>query len=458
MTTQPTQPTPAPGPVRPGAGAGATPSTRQPSATAPAPTGSAAGVAPDAAVPRVPSVPSDGARPPVRTWAVDDLPALEFDPLLAELLHNEPVARIRLPFAGDHEAWLVTRYADVKLITSDPRFSRTALVDATVTAMSGHRVASPAGLNYADPPYHTRLRKIVNRAFTGQHVKRLRPMAQQTAGELLDAMADQGSPADLMTHLHGPLPLSVVCDLLGIAEEERARLSDWPDVILSAGRGTAASNAAKAEITAYLTDLLRGRFDSDTDDLAAVLAQAWRAGDINEAEAVSLATAILVSGAHAVRNNSANMVYTLLIRPDLLARLRAEPALLPAAVDELLRHIPHRNGVGLPRIATEDVEVGGVLIRAGEAVYASYLAANRDPEVFPDPDTIDFDRTGAAHLSFGHGPHHCMGAMLARMESEVMLAALLDRFPSLRLAVPAEEIVWQRKAFIRGPRELPVAW
>ncbi len=450
MTTQPTQPTPS---SQPPAASATTPVAPAPSATPPpTPSGPSSPAASTQAAPAA----SDGS--PVHTWAVEDLPALEFDPLLTGLLRDEPVARIRLPFAGSKEAWVVTRYQDVKLVTSDPRFSRTALVDKTVTGMSGHRVASPAGLNYADPPYHTKLRKIVNKAFTGQHMKRLRPMAQQTVGELLDTMAAQGSPADLMTHLHGPLPLSVVCDLLGIPADERARLTAWPDVILSAGRGAAASNAAKAEITAYITELLRSRQQSSTDDLAAVLAQAWAAGDINEAEAVSLATAILVSGAHAVRNNSANMVYMLLTHPQHLARLRAEPGLLSSAVDELLRHIPHRNGVGLPRIATEDVEVGGVRIRAGEAVYASYLAANRDPEVFAEPDTLDFDREGVAHLSFGHGPHHCMGAMLARMESEVLLAGLLDRFPRLELAVPATDIEWQSKGFIRGPRALPVTW
>lgn len=124
----------------------------------------------------------------------------------------------------------------------------------------------------------------------------------------------------------------------------------------------------------------------------------------------------------------------------------------------LLRWIPHRNGVGLPRIATEDVEVGGVLIRAGEAVYASYLAANRDPAAFEDPDRLDFDREGIGHVSFGHGPHHCMGAMLTRMESEVMLSTLLDRYPRLRLAGSAEDVVWQSKGLIRGPKELLVTW
>jgi biflaviolin synthase len=396
--------------------------------------------------------------PPVCTWAVEDLPALDFDPLLTELLRDEPVARIRLPFGEEHEAWLVTRYEDVRAVTSDPRFSRTALLDQTVTGMTGHMVASKAALNYADPPYHTKLRKVVTKAFTGQNSKRLRPLAQVTADELLDEMERQGPPADLMQHLHGPFPLAVVCDLLGIPREDRPQLAAWPDLILSSGPGPESSKAAKAQIKTYIVELLDQRRGDSRDDLAGVLAEALEAGEITPEESVSLAMAILISGAHAVRNNSANMVYTLLTHPEHLARLRAEQELLPAAVDELLRYIPHRNGVGLPRIATEDVEVGGVLIRAGEAVYASYLAANRDPEVYDDPHTLDFDRTGTAHMSFGHGPHHCMGAMLTRMESEVMISSLLNRFPELRLANPPEDTVWQRKALIRGPKSLLVTW
>lgn len=271
-------------------------------------------------------------------------------------------------------------------------------------------------------------------------------------------MEEAGRPADLMTHLHGPLPMEVVCDLLGIPDEDRAELASWPDLILSSGPGPENSRAAKAQIHGYITRLLDRRRAEPSDDLAGVLAESLAEGGITTDEAVSLAMAILISGAHAVRNNSANMVYTLLTRPELTARLRAEPELLPQAVDELLRWIPHRNGVGLPRIATEDVEVGGVLIRAGEAVYASYLAANRDPEAFDDPHTLDFDREGIGHVSFGHGPHHCMGAMLTRMESEVMLSTLLRRYPELRLAGRPEDVVWQSKGLIRGPRELLVTW
>ncbi len=395
---------------------------------------------------------------PARTWSVADLPGLDFDPLLAELLAKEPVSRIRLPFAAENEAWLVTRYADVRAVTSDPRFSRTALLDRQVTTMTGHMVASKAALNYADPPYHTRLRKAVARTFTGRGTQRLRPLAQAACDRLLDAMEAAGRPADLMRHLHGPLPMAVVCDLLGIPEEDRAELASWPDLILSSGPGPEGSRAAKAQIHGYVTRLLEQRRAEPREDLAGELAESLAAGRISADEAVSLAMAILISGAHAVRNNSANMVYVLLTRPDLLARLRAEPELLPQAVDELLRWIPHRNGVGLPRIATEDVEIGGVVIRAGEAVYASYLAANRDPEVFDDPDALDFDRTGTGHLSFGHGPHHCMGAMLTRMESEVMLATLLARYPELRLAGRPEDVPFQSQGLIRGPKELYVTW
>ncbi|WP_445399173.1 cytochrome P450 [Streptomyces sp. LE64] len=405
-----------------------------------------------------PAPPIDTADHPVHDWAVDDLPALTFDPLLTEVLHGERVARITLPFAGDrHEAWLVTRYEDVKFVTSDPRFSRAALAETTVTGMSGHRVASTAGLNYADPPYHSRLRKSVQKAFTGRAVKRLRPLAQQTCDTLLDRMEDGGSPADLVAHLHAPMPLTVVCDLLGVERDGREGLIGWGDVILSM-TSPKAGNEAKAQVTAFIVDLLHSRLEQPAEDLAGALAEGMEAGDITEAEAVSMATAILVSGAHAVRYNTSNMVYVLLTQPALAARLRARPELLPQAVDELIRHIPHRNGVGLPRIATEDVRVGGAQIRAGEAVYASYLAANRDPEVFDAPDEIDFDRLGTAHLSFGHGPHHCMGAMLARMESEVMLSTLLTRYPDLRLAVAPEDVPFQSKGFLRGPRTLTVSW
>ncbi|MEU1161438.1 cytochrome P450 [Streptomyces sp. NPDC005921] len=397
--------------------------------------------------------------PPVRFWSVDDLPALDPDPFLDEMMREEPVTRIRLAH-GEGHAWLVTRYEDVRFVTSDPRFSREAVVGRDVTSMRPEPVASQtAGLQYIDPPGHNRLRRVVARAFTGRAMQRLRPMAERRAAELLDAMAEAGPPADLMEQLHGPFPIAVIRDFLGVDEKDWHRWAATGEALLSAGpdaeeRAKAAARATRARIA----ELLQRRRAEPRDDLAGVLAQAAADGELTDDEAISLATAIQVSGGHAVRNNSGSMMYALLSRPHHMDRLRREPELLPKAVDELFRYVPHRNGVGIPRVAVEDVEVGGQLIRAGEVVYNAYVAANRDPAVFPDPDVLDFDRTNGPHLAFGHGPHHCMAAIMARMEAEIMIGSVLTRFPGIRLAVPPREVEFQRQGLIRGPRTLPVTW
>ncbi|MFH9088325.1 cytochrome P450 [Streptomyces sp. NPDC017673] len=397
--------------------------------------------------------------PPVRFWPVDDLPALAPDPLLDVLSREEPVARIRLPY-GEGCAWLVTRYEDVRFVTSDPRFSRERVVGRAVTTMRPVPVASQtAGLQYIDPPRHTRLRRVVARAFTGRSMRRLRPLAERRAAGLLDGMERAGAPADLMEHLHGPFPIAVLRDFLGVAERDWHRWAATGEALLSAGAGSEERAKEAARTTrALITELLRRRREDPRDDLAGVLARATAAGEITDEEAVSLAIAVQVSGGHAVRNNSGSMMYALLTHPGHLDRLRREPELLPRAVEELFRYVPHRNGVGIPRVATQDVEVGGRLIRAGDVVYNAYLAANRDPEVFPDPGALDFDRDNLAHVAFGHGPHHCLAAVMARMEAEVMIGAVLTRFPGIRLAVPPEEVEFQRRGLIRGPRILPVTW
>lgn len=397
--------------------------------------------------------------PPVRFWPVDDLPALDPDPFLDELLREEPVTRIRLAH-GEGHAWLVTRYEDVRFVTSDPRFSREQVVGRDVTSMRPEPVASQtAGLQYIDPPRHNRLRRVVARAFTGRAMQRLRPMAERRAAELLDTMEAAGPPADLMEHLHGPFPIAVIRDFLGVDEKDWHRWAATGEALLSAGADSEQrARQAARDTRARIAELLRSRREEPREDLAGVLAQATEAGEITDDEAISLATAIQVSGGHAVRNNSGSMMYALLTHPRHLDRLRREPELLPKAVDELFRYVPHRNGVGIPRVAVQDVEVGGQLIRAGEVVYNAYVSANRDPAVFADPDDLDFDRTDGPHLAFGHGPHHCMAAIMARMEAEVLIASILSRFPGIRLAVPPEQVEFQRQGLIRGPRTLPVTW
>ncbi|MFJ7151781.1 cytochrome P450 [Streptomyces sp. NPDC100445] len=406
-----------------------------------------------------PVPPSAPSPPQVRVWSVDDLPALDPDPFLDEVLREEPVTRIKLPY-GEGHAWLVTRYEDIRFVTSDPRFSREQVVGRDVTSMRPEPVASQtAGLQYIDPPRHNRLRRVVARAFTGKSMQRLRPLAELRATELLDAMEDAGAPADLMEHLHGPFPIAVIRDFLGVDEKDWHRWAETGEALLSAGAESKerAAQVARAN-RARIAELIRRRRAEPREDLAGVLAQAVEADEITEDEAISLATAVQVSGGHAVRNNSGSMMYALLTHPGHLDRLRREPELLPRAVDELFRYVPHRNGVGIPRIAVEDVTVGGELIRAGEVVYNAYVVANRDPEVFPDPDALDFDRENRAHLAFGHGPHHCLAAVMARMEAEVMIGTVLTRFPGIRLAVPPQEVEFQRQGLIRGPRTLPVTW
>jgi cytochrome P450 len=396
--------------------------------------------------------------PQVRFWPVDDLPALTPDPFLDEVLREEPVTRIQLPYGAGH-AWLVTRYEDVCFVTSDARFVRERVVGRPVTSMFPEPVASQtAGLQYTDPPRHTHLRRVVARAFTTKGMRRLRPVAEDVASELVEGMQRAGAPADLMEHLLGPFPIAVACSLLGTEEGDWRSWAATAEEALSLDGDKERSKAARAVTRQRIIELLGSRRDKPGDDLAGVLAQAAAEGEITDDEAVSLATAVYVSGGHAVRNNSGSMMYTLLTHPEHLERLRREPALLPRAVEELFRYVPHRNGVGIPRIATEDVEIGGHVIRAGDVVYNSYLTANRDPDVFPRPDILDFDRENAAHLSFGHGPHYCLAAMMARMEAEVLIGSVLNRFPRLRLAVAATDVEFLGRGPIRGPKSLPVTW
>ncbi|GAA1913612.1 cytochrome P450 [Streptantibioticus ferralitis] len=395
--------------------------------------------------------------PPARFWAVDDVHGLDFDPAMKEMLAEESLARIRLPH-GEGEAWLAAKYEDVKFATCDPRLSREALVGRNVTRLAPHFIPLDDAVGFADPPQHTRLRKTVSKVFTTRRIAQLRPHAERIVDGLLDEMERCGPPADVMAHLNTPFSLAGMSELMGVPEEDWPKMADWTRKVISAGVGRSSSERAKDEIGEYFDTLATRRREAPEDDLLSHMAAAEREGELTRRELVAFAVLMQISGMNSVRFNSANMVYLLLTHPEQYARLRREPHLLPQAVEELLRFIPHRNAVGMARVATEDIPVGRVTIRRGEPVYASYLAANRDPDRFDDPHALDFDRGFNPHLAFGNGPHYCVGASLARMESEVMLRALLDRFPDLRLAVPPEEIRWRRGELIRGPEALPVAW
>ncbi len=394
--------------------------------------------------------------PPVRHWPALNLTGVDFDPVLAELMREGPVTRIQLP-NGEGWAWLVTRYDDVRLVTNDPRFSRAAVVGRQVTRLAPHFIPQPGAMSFADRPDHSRLRRAIAPALTSKGVERLRTGAQDMLDRMVDEMVADGPPADLIERVLKPFPMVVICELMGVPAADRELMHEWTQGILSSSRGAVFSEQCKRDMEAYFAKAIADRAGSDGEDIVSLLGAAVGRGDITEDEAMAIAGPVQIGG-EAVTNNVGQMFFVLCTRPQLMERMRAEPELRPQALDELLRYIPHRNAVGLSRIATEDVVIRGVRIREGDAVYVSYLAANRDPEVFPDPERIDFDRAPNPHLAFGNGPHYCAGQVLARLEAELLVNTLVDRLPGLRLAVPPEDVPWRRGALIRGPEALPVSW
>lgn len=395
--------------------------------------------------------------PPIRDWPALDLTGVDFDPVLTELMREGPVTRIRLP-DGEGWAWLVTRHDDVRTVTDDPRFSREVVMDRPVTPPAPHFIPQRGAIGFLDPPDHTRLRGSVAAAFTAKGVERVRERSRRMLDELVEELLQDGPPADLTAAVLSPFPIAVVCELMGVPAADRHAMHTWTQLILSSSHGAKVSEKAQHDMGAYFADLIGRREGSSGEDVTSLLGAAVGRAEITLEEAVGLAALVQIGG-EAVTSNSTQMFHLLLTRPELAERLRDEPEIRPRAIDELLRYIPHRNAAGPPRIAREDVEISGVRIRAGDPVHVSYLAANRDPEVFPDPETIDFLRAPNPHVSFGFGPHYCPGGMLARLESELLVDALLDGVPGLKLAVPPDRVPPFRKgALIRGPEALPVTW
>ncbi|MFF0703074.1 cytochrome P450 [Streptomyces tendae] len=394
--------------------------------------------------------------PPVRDWPALDLDGPEFDPVLAELMREGPLTRVRLPH-GEGWAWLATRYHNVKAITNDPRFGRAEVTTRQITRLAPHFKPRPGSLAFADQPDHNRLRRAVAGAFTVGATKRLRPRAQEILDGLVDGILAEGPPADLVERVLEPFPIAVVSEVMGVPAADRERVHSWTRQIISTSGGAEAAERAKQGLYGWITETVRARAGSEGGDVYSMLGAAVGRGEVGETEAVGLAGPLQIGG-EAVTHNVGQMLYLLLTRPELMARMRERPEARGTALDELLRWISHRTSVGLARIALEDVEVHGTRIAAGDPVYVSYLAANRDPDVFPDPDRIDLDREPNPHLAYGNGHHFCTGAVLARMQTELLVDTLLERLPGLRLAVPADQVAWRRKTMIRGPRTLPCTW
>jgi cytochrome P450 len=311
-----------------------------------------------------------------------------------------------------------------------------------------------------DPPEHTRLRGAAARAFTAPRIEELRDRARRVADDLVDAMLGSGPPADLVRHFAAPLTLTVECELLGIAPPTDRRFAAWSQVVSTATLLSAAKiREYNGRLGVHMRRLVQEhRRRAGTGLLDTLIRAHDDRHRITEDEVIALGVMLLATGYENAATQVTNFVYTLLGDPDALACLRSEPDLVPTAVEELTRYVPITTFAEFPRYATEDVELDGGPVRAGEAVLVAISAANRDERVFADPERLDLRRHPNPHIGYSHGVHHCLGAPLARMELQVCLDTLIRRLPGLRLAVPEEEISWKTGLLIRGPKALPVTW
>ncbi|MGW4561788.1 cytochrome P450 [Streptomyces sp. NPDC004561] len=385
--------------------------------------------------------------------------ALEFDPALESLMRRGSPARIRLPY-GDADAWLITGFDAVKQVTTDQRFSRAGIIGQDYPRMTPEPIVSPESVNVMDPPQSSRVRHLASQAFTQQQVDRMRHRIVELADRLLDDMEKQGPPADVVDHLSDKLPQHAVLDLLGIEREEWPWIEDAVHQLLVVGAGNKeAATKAKADLAGYFAELVGQRRKSPGPDLISAMAAAQEGDEqLDDRELAVMTLTLALSGQDTATCQISNITYLLLTRPVLLQHLRSRPETLTDVLHEMLRCIPFRKGVGIPRVALEDVELDGARIRAGDFVHVSYLTANRDPERYPDPHVIDLDRQSAPHMTFGWGGHRCIAMPLAMAELEVAIGRLVERFPRLRLAVAPEEVRWDTKTIRRFPLELPVAW
>ncbi|MFC0429792.1 cytochrome P450 [Kutzneria buriramensis] len=377
-------------------------------------------------------------------------------PRYEEMRKQGPARRVVMP--DGVPGWLITDYAEARSLLDDRRLSkdvRRARQFFPPGKLNAYRTRLSEHMLNDDPPNHTRLRKLVNKAFTSRAVSRLRPQIERITDDLLDGIEASDGEVELIEAFAFPLPIAVISELLGVPHADRDRIRDWSRAFIS-GAPIEPLMVAVDEQTAYLHELIAAKRVTPGEDLLSDLVHVTDDGDrLSEDELVAMAFLLLIAGHETTVNLLATAVYSLLLNPKQEELLRGDPSLLPGAVEEFLR-------TGSPihlatiRFATEPVPVGDVEIPAGEFVMISLLAANADEARFEDPHELDITRPMGGHLAFGHGIHYCLGAPLARLEGEIAIGRLLARFPSLRLAVDPSELRWRTSTLVHGLRQLPV--
>lgn len=374
----------------------------------------------------------------------------------ARLRAAAPVHRTTTP--SGEPVWLVTRYPDVRAALTDPRLSlNKANAQTSETYKSSMPPELDAHLLNLDAPDHTRLRRLVSKAFTPRRTESLRGNIQAMTDGHLEAMAGASS-SDLVQALANPLPMDVICELLGIHAESRRDFRAWTATLLSPEPGAAEdSRAAMRRMHHFLLSIIADKRSHPTDDLLTAMIQArYESDSLTESELVSMAFLILFAGYDNAVHLIGNAILGLLLHPDQISAVRNGSTPVHALVEETLRWNPPFP-LGVRRFAVEDLNIGGVDIPAGSRVWVSLASANRDEREFPSPHRFD-PASKPAHLAFGHGIHYCLGAPLARLEAEIAITSLIHRFPGLKLAVPADQLNWWPSFHKRGLQRLPVVW
>ncbi|MEV5885279.1 cytochrome P450 [Streptomyces sp. NPDC052020] len=376
-------------------------------------------------------------------------------PTYARLRAEGPVHRVRT--TDGEEVWLVVGYEQARAVLTDPRFSKDWR-NSTASLTAAEDMVNSSMLD-SDPPRHTRLRKLVARAFTMRRIEGMRPRVQQIVDGLMDAMlASPDGRADLVKALAWPLPITVICELLGVPEQDRSAFRGWTDSFVSP-EGPGEADKALAEMAGYLSALIEAKRGAPGGDLLSALV---RTSDedgsvLSPDELLSMAFVLLIAGHETTVNLISNGMQALLRNPEQLAALREDMTLLDGAVEEMLRYDGPVESATL-RFPTEPVDLGGTVVPAGVSVMVVLADADRDPARFPDPHRFDIRRDARGHVAFGYGIHYCIGAPLARMEAKIAVRAVLERCPDLALDVAPEELTWFPNMMIRGTKTLPVRW
>ncbi|MEO5873431.1 MAG: cytochrome P450 [Streptosporangiaceae bacterium] len=377
-------------------------------------------------------------------------------PRYAELQAEQPVFRVSTP--RGEPVWMVTRHEDVRAVLTDLRFSSDPKTPGYPSYISGDTPIPPGFFLNQDPPDHTRLRRLVTREFLIGQMEARRPRMRRILDDLLEDLVRAGNSADLVRQLALPMAATVMCELLDVPFEDHRIFVTLTDTILDRSSTPEQAGAAATELMAYFDRVVTARKLRPTDDILGRLVAQEEAGSLGHDEFVGLAALLLLSGYDTMAQMIGLGVATLLAHPDQLDQLKNDPSLFPQAVEELLRYLSI-NHAGLPRVATEDLTVGGVRIRAGEGLLVMLNTANRDAAVFEAPDVFDIHRKDPQqHVAFGHGFHKCIGLTLARVELSTVFAGLFERLPALKPARPLEDLPFRHDMVLYGVRELPVTW